>query len=81
MGLPLCSRPMKTIYTKAHKKLVARLREARLAAGLTQVEVAQKLRRPQSFVSHLESGQRRIDAIELDLFARLYKKPLDYFKP
>lgn len=71
---------MKTIYTKAHKMLVTRLREARLAAGFTQVEVARKLKRPQSFVSHLESGQRRIDSIELDLFARLYKKPLSFFQ-
>jgi transcriptional regulator with XRE-family HTH domain len=71
---------MKTIYTKAHKTLVTRLREARLAAGLTQVEVARKLKRPQSFVSHLESGQRRVDTIELNEFARLYKKPLEFFQ-
>ena len=71
---------MKTIYTKAHKVMVARLREARVAAGLTQVEVARRIKRPQSFVSHLESGQRRVDAVELALFARLYKKPLDFFQ-
>lgn len=72
---------MKTIYTKAHRRLIVRLREARLAAGLTQVQVARKLKRPQSFISRLESGQRRVDAVELGMFARLYKKPIDYFQP
>ena len=71
---------MKTIYTKEHRKLVARLREARLAAGLTQVQVAKALKRPQSFVAHLESGQRRVDAIELQIFARLYGKSLNFFQ-
>lgn len=71
---------MKTIYTKAHRTLVARLKEARLSAGLTQVQVAKAMRRPQSFIAHLESGQRRIDAVELQIFARLYKKPLDFFQ-
>jgi hypothetical protein len=34
---------------------------------------------PRSFVSKSESGDRRVDVIELKAFARLYKKPLDYF--
>jgi transcriptional regulator with XRE-family HTH domain len=71
---------MKTIYTKEHRKLVARLREARLAAGFTQVQVAKALKRPQSFVAHLESGQRRVDFVELRRFAKLYRKPLSYFE-
>ena len=41
------------------------LTEAREAAGLTQVQLALRLRRPQSFVSKVESGERRIDVIEL----------------
>lgn len=35
--------------------------EARLVAGLTQVEVAKNLRRPQRYVSKCESGERRVD--------------------
>ena len=37
----------------------------RIAAGLTQEEVAQRLRRPQSFVSKYELGERRLDVVEL----------------
>jgi transcriptional regulator with XRE-family HTH domain len=48
-------------------------------AGLTQNEVARSLRRPQSFVSKCESGERRIDVVELLKFARLYGKPLNFF--
>lgn len=46
---------------------------------MTQVEVAKRLRRPQSFVSKSESGERRVDAVELAKFSRIYGKPLAYF--
>ena len=49
------------------------------AAGLTQVEVAKKLRRPQSYVSKCESGKRRVDVVELAEFAQLYRKDLNFF--
>ncbi|MGG5890690.1 helix-turn-helix domain-containing protein [Falsiroseomonas sp. HC035] len=38
--------------------------ERRLAAGLTQVELATRLGRPQSFVSKYETGERRLDVVE-----------------
>lgn len=41
------------------------LREVRIAAGLTQAELASRLSQPQSFVSKCESGERRVDVIEL----------------
>ncbi len=53
----------------------------RIEAGLTQVDVAQSLGKPQSFISKCESGERRVDFVELIDFAQLYDKPLDYFKP
>ena len=48
-----------------YARLAQLLTEAREAAGLTQVQLALRLRRPQSFVSKIESGERRIDVIEL----------------
>jgi len=41
------------------------LREVRREAGLTQIELAQRLGRTQSLVSDIESGQRRVDIVEL----------------
>ena len=61
--------------------MLKRLRDARLAAGMTQVQVAKALRRPQSFVTKCELGERRIDPIELQTFAALYRKRLSYFLP
>lgn len=60
-------------------RFLARLRAARAQAGLTQAEVAMRLGKPQSFVSKCEAGERRIDVIELVAFARLYRRPLDFF--
>lgn len=53
--------------------MVARLREARNAAKLTQAQVAQRLGKPQSYVSKVETGERRIDPIELAQFAQIYR--------
>lgn len=61
--------------------LVARVREAREEAGLTQLAVGQALGRPASFVSKIELRERRLDPIDLMRFAELYKKPLEYFYP
>lgn len=57
----------------------SKLKEARLKAGLTQAEAAKKLKKPQSYVAKCESGERRVDVLELRKFASLYKKPLAYF--
>ena len=55
------------------------MRAAREGSGLTQVAVAARLKVPQSFVSKCESGERRVDIVELTAFARVYRKPLAYF--
>lgn len=49
----------------AQQRLLALLRRMRLDAGLRQADLARKLRQPQSFVSKYESGERRIDILEL----------------
>lgn len=69
----------KTIYSGDHKFLVEQLKKARLEAGLDQVTVAEKLQKTQSYISKLESGQRRIDLVQLKTFAKLYHKELSYF--
>lgn len=70
---------MKSIHTKEYAYFVDRLRRARVDAGLTQVQVAKKLNRPQSHVSNIETGQQRVDIVELQRFAKMYKKPMSYF--
>jgi len=70
---------VKSIHTKEYAYFVERLRKARLEAGLTQTQVAKKLRRPQSHISNVESGQQRVDVVELQRFAKLYGKDINYF--
>lgn len=69
----------RAIYTNDHQIIVNKLKQARAESGLGQVEVAEKLGRTQSYVSKIESGQRRFDVLQLKEFAKLYKKSLDYF--
>ncbi len=69
----------KSIRTKEYKDFSDKLRKARLAAGLTQVEVAKKLKKSQSFVSKCEAGEQRLDIIELKEFLKLYKKEVGHF--
>jgi len=66
-------------YRAKYQKFLQKLREARLAAGLTQVEVGKKLKQPQAYVSKIERGERRVDAVELAEFAKIYKKEIGYF--
>jgi transcriptional regulator with XRE-family HTH domain len=47
-----------------YKKLREMLVEVRKIAGLTQEELSQRLRKPQSFVSKYERGERRLDVVE-----------------
>lgn len=70
---------MPNIFTPEYKFMLQRLIEARNALGETQAQVAEKLKKPQSYVSKCESGERRIDVTELQRFAQIYNKPLDYF--
>ncbi len=56
-----------------------RLKQAREYLELSQDEVAKKLNLPRTAISLIESGQRRVDAIELQKFAQLYQRPVSYF--
>lgn len=69
----------KTLYTEEFQVVIAKLKEARLKQGLTQQQVAKSLGVGQSFISKIESGQYRLDIIQLQEFAKLYKKSLSSF--
>jgi transcriptional regulator with XRE-family HTH domain len=60
----------------AQEQLQALLRQVRTEADLTQTDVAQRLRQPQSFVSKYESGERRLDILELREVCRVIGIPL-----
>lgn len=70
---------MRSRHSARYRPFLKHLRQTRQQAGLTQIEVARGLRRPQSFVSKCESGERRVDVVELEEFARLYRKTLSFF--
>jgi transcriptional regulator with XRE-family HTH domain len=67
------------IYSVRYQAFLRRLRQAREEANLTQAQVAKKLNQPQSYVSRCESGERRVDVVELTDFATIYQKTLEYF--
>jgi transcriptional regulator with XRE-family HTH domain len=69
----------KTIHSTKHRDLIGKLKAARLEAGFTQMQVAEKLKKTQSYISKVEAGEQRIDVIELKLFADLFKKDLNFF--
>lgn len=69
----------KAIYSKDHKYIVEQLKKSRQEAGLDQSDIAKLLGKTQSYISKIESGQRRIDVITLKEFARIYKKDISFF--
>lgn len=54
----------RTLRSPGHLALMAALKQARLDAGLTQTELADRLERPQSFVAKYENGERRVEVVE-----------------
>ncbi len=53
-----------SIFTQRHQEFITFIASVRKAADVTQVELAEKLGKPQSFVSKVERGERRLDVIE-----------------
>jgi transcriptional regulator with XRE-family HTH domain len=56
---------MKTIHNHSYVELLANLRRVRMASNISQTELSQKISKPQSFISKIECGERRLDVIEL----------------
>lgn len=69
-----------SFHSAAYRRFQKKLQEARGEASLTQRQVARKLGRPPSYVAKIETGERRVDFIELQVLANLYRKPLSFFQ-
>lgn len=62
---------VKTIHSDKNKKLIETIKKIRNEKGFTQLDIANKLSKPQSYISKIESGERRIDLIELETICHL----------
>lgn len=69
----------KSIHSQEYLLFLKMLRDAREKSGLTQGEVAERLRESQSFVSKCERGERRLDVVELRAWCAALEIPLHEF--
>ena len=70
----------KSIRSPRHQRLIDVLAATRRDAGLTQIVVAERLGRPQSFVAKVENGERRLDVVEfIDLVEAVGGDPAEVF--
>ena len=60
----------KSVFSERYRAFLAHMIAARRAAGLTQAELATRVGKPQSFVSKVENGERRLDFVEFVEVAR-----------
>jgi transcriptional regulator with XRE-family HTH domain len=60
----------RSLFSEPYGELLRALVDARRKAGLRQIDLAERLGKPQSFVSKFERGERRLDVIELIVVAR-----------
>ncbi|QNP50006.1 helix-turn-helix transcriptional regulator [Diaphorobacter aerolatus] len=65
--------------TKQREAMAVRLKEAREYLGLSQDDVAITLGISRPAVTNIESGNRKVEAVELDRLAKLYGRPVNYF--
>lgn len=69
----------KQLYSRNQQILKELLRELRTEIGLRQTELAERLGEPQSFVSKYETGERRLDILELREICKALRIPLSEF--
>ncbi|HNE92236.1 MAG TPA: helix-turn-helix transcriptional regulator [Agitococcus sp.] len=55
---------VKTIYQESYQAFIKQLVLARKACGLTQMQVAEKLSKPQSYIAKVEGADRKLDVME-----------------
>ena len=73
------SAPTPTDDEAERRKLGERLRDARKYVGLSQEEAAAMLKLPRTAITDIESGQRKVEALELKRMAELYRQPFSHF--
>ena len=61
------------------RRLAERLREVREYLGLSQQFVAENTGIPRLAISAIENGKRKVEALEIEALAALYKHPVSYF--
>ena len=69
----------KSLHSDQHRIVCELLRELRTEAKLTQVQLAQAIGEPQSLVSRVEVGERRLDILELRQWLAALDQPLVEF--
>ena len=71
----------KSVFTDRYRLFLQLLIQERKDKGITQVQLAEKLQKPQSYVSKYENGERRLDVIEfLDIAGCLGIDPAEFIK-
>ncbi|WP_208281375.1 helix-turn-helix domain-containing protein [Massilia oculi] len=72
---------MKSIHDPRYFLLIELLKSSRDRVRVTQVELAQRLEKPQSYVAKVENLERRLDVVELvDWLRAIGEKPENFFK-
>ena len=69
----------KSIHTREYAAMLGLLRKAREEAGITQVQLAKKLRLTQSLLSKMERGECRLDVVQLRTICRVLGLTLPEF--
>ena len=71
--------PKNKSYQRAYAAFREQLIKARSDARMKQSEVNELMGKPRTFISKCELGERRVDFVELQLLAKIYRKNLSFF--
>jgi transcriptional regulator with XRE-family HTH domain len=55
---------LKSVHSERYARFLAEITDARVKSGLSQRQLAERLDKPQSYVSKYERGERRLDVVE-----------------
>jgi transcriptional regulator with XRE-family HTH domain len=71
--------PKNKAYQRAYAAFREQLIRARKDAGMKQSDVNDLMGKPRTFISKCELGERRVDFVELQFLAKIYRKNLSFF--